>query len=88
MIFLEFPPLHVQYSMQFLLGVLEVVVKFLHELLLSTWRDIWESTDLFPLRSRTFVSDVWTGCSTRRHELARESGANVPLDFHSSCRAW
>jgi len=36
MIFLAFPPLHVKYIMQFLLGVLEVVVKVLHELLLES----------------------------------------------------
>ena len=35
MIFLAFPPLHVKYIMQFLLGVLEVVVKVLHEILLE-----------------------------------------------------
>ena len=36
MVFLAFPPLHVKYIMQFPLGVLEVVVKFLQELPLAS----------------------------------------------------
>ena len=36
MIFLAFPPLHIKYITQFPLGVLEVIVKGLHELPLAS----------------------------------------------------
>ena len=95
MIFLAFPPLHVKYIMQFLLGVLEVVVKVLHELLL-------ESVDavLNVARHLGFerlvpaeIEDVRVGrldrlFHERRLELARESRGDAPLDAHSSYRAW